>query len=97
MPEERTIADQLHHIFWAQFGSEWRRDITLTLRADALYWLVFLAERGIEERRQHFKTDSTTRPAEAAASIASWTMDLEELLKKIEAVITPRPKGGKSS
>ena len=92
-PEPKTIADQLQDLFMDKFSEDWRRDISLTLRADHLYWLVFLAERGIEERRQYFKTSTMTRPAEAAASLGSWTMDLENLLNRVKSTFPPK-KGG---
>jgi hypothetical protein len=94
MPTDRTIADQLEELLTQRFRDNWRHNVTITVRADALYWIVKLAEWGIDERRRHFKSDASTRPAEAAASIASWTLDLEALVKNIEAVLTP--KGGKS-
>lgn len=96
MADNETIANRLHDILCAQFGDDWRKDITLTLRADLLYWWVFLAERGIEERRQHFKANpSQQRPAEAAASLASWTIDLESLLGKVRAALTAPKKTNK--
>lgn len=93
MPENKTIADRLHDLLTGRFGMDWRRDISLTLRADVLYWFVFLAERGIAAKRQDFTGDSDV--ASAAASLASWTMDLENLVSKVEAVLPPK-KGGKA-
>jgi hypothetical protein len=46
MTEKQTeprVAEQLHEFFTGQFGTDWRREITLTLRADQLYWLLCLA------------------------------------------------------
>jgi hypothetical protein len=61
----------------------------LTLRADRLYWLVYLAEQGIAAKKAEFKADKAVRPAEAAASLASWQLDLEQLVNKVRLVITP--------
>jgi hypothetical protein len=94
MPEDKSLADRLHDLLAERFGQDWRRDISLTLRADALYWFVFLAERGIEAKRQDFKGDKDV--ASAVASLASWQMDLENLVSKVEAVLPPR-KGGEAS
>ena len=70
MSEEKSIADRLHALLTERLGSDWRRDISLTLRADALYWFVFLAEYGIGKKREMFQ--STGRAgAEEAASLAS--------------------------
>lgn len=96
MPGEKSLADRLHDLFAGRFGDDWRRDISLTLRADALYWLVVLAERGIAAKRQDFKSDPAQDRASAAASLASWTMDVENLLAKVQAVLPPK-KGGKTS
>jgi hypothetical protein len=93
MPEEKSLAERLHDRFAEKFGDDWRRDISLTLRADALYWFVYLAERGIEAKRQDFKGDKDV--ASAVASLASWQMDLENLLSKVEAVLPPK-RGGKA-
>jgi hypothetical protein len=92
--ESRSIADRLRDLLSEQFGDDWRRDISLTLRADTLYWFVFLAERGIAAKRQDFKGDKDV--ASAVASLASWTMDLEALLNKIQTTFPPK-KSGKNS
>jgi hypothetical protein len=93
--QEKSIPDRLYDLFVEQFGEDWRREITLTLRADNLYWLVRLAQWGIDARREHFKSDASTRPAEAAASLASWSMDLQNLVDRIKRTFPPK-KGGKS-
>jgi hypothetical protein len=92
-PQHKSIPDRLFDLFTEQFGSDWRREITLTLRADNLYWLVRLAQWGIDARREHFKRDASTRPAEAAASLASWSMDLQNLVDTIKRTFPPK-KGG---
>jgi hypothetical protein len=94
MSQEKSLAERLHDLLTERFGQDWRRDISLTLRADALYWFVFLAERGIAAKRQDFKGDKDV--ASAVASLASWTMDLENLVSKIQAVLPPK-KSGKAS
>jgi hypothetical protein len=93
MPEEKSLTERRHDLLTERFGQDWRKDNSLTLRADALYWFVFLAERGIAAKRQDFKND--TDVASAVASLASWQMDLENLVSKVEAVLPP--KKGKAS
>jgi hypothetical protein len=44
--DEGPRSEQLHQLFYERFGNDWRREVALTLRADKLYWLVHLAERG---------------------------------------------------
>ncbi len=90
---EPRVAEQLHQFFTGKFGEDWRRDITLTFRADQLYWLLFLAERGVEAKRQEFRADPARGAAEAA-SLASWQMDLEAVLGKVKAALTPVPRKG---
>ena len=90
---EPTVAERLHQFLAGKFGSDWRRDITLTLRADLLYWLLFLAERGVQAKRLEFRADPGRGAAEAA-SLASWQMDLEAVLGKVKAALTPVPKKG---
>jgi hypothetical protein len=70
MPNEPTLAEQLREFLNAKLGDDWRRHVSLTVRADNLYWLVFLAERGIEERRATFKAQGVGA-TEAAAPAAS--------------------------
>jgi hypothetical protein len=83
----------VHQFLADKFGEDWRRDITLTFRADLLYWLVFLAERGVEAKRQEFCADPARGAAEVP-SIASWQMDLEAVLGKVKAALTPAPRKG---
>jgi hypothetical protein len=90
---EPTVSEQLHDFLASKFGADWRRDITLTLRADLLYWLLFLAERGVEAKRQEFRASGTAGASEAA-SLASWRMDLETVLGKVKAALTPMPRMG---
>jgi hypothetical protein len=93
MPEDKSIADRLHDQLTDKLGQDWRRDVSLTLRADALYWFVFLVEQGIAAKRKEFKSKASIDASEAA-SLASWTMDLENLLSKVQAVLPPK-KGDK--
>jgi hypothetical protein len=89
MNENDTMAERLHYILCAQFGDDWRKDISLTLRADALYWFVYLAEQGIEAKRKEFKS-KVSLDASDVASLASWTIDLENLLSKVQAALPPK-------
>jgi hypothetical protein len=90
--DEKTIHARLHDLLAEKFGEDWRREISLTLRADALYWLVFLAEAGIEAKHKEFKADKTSGASEVA-SLASWQMDLENLLARIKSAFAPPSKG----
>jgi hypothetical protein len=90
MPNEQTLAEQLREFLVSKLGDDWRRDISFTVRADALYWLVYLAERGLAERRAAFK-DSGVGASEAA-SLASWAIDLENLVNRIKSTF-PSAKG----
>jgi hypothetical protein len=87
MPNEPTLAEQLHEFLAAKLGDDWRRDVSITARADHLYWLVFLAERGIAERRATFKAQGVG--ASEAASLASWAIDLENLVNRIKSTFPP--------
>jgi hypothetical protein len=63
-----------------------------------LYWLVVLAERGIEAKRADFKADANRGPfgsAEAAASMSSWTMGLERLVGAVRPALSRPPRKGK--
>jgi hypothetical protein len=98
---EVPLSEQLRQLFYERFGNDWRREVTLTLRADKLYWLVHLAERGVEAKRADFKAaqaDPDRGPfgsAEAAASLASWRMDLEKLVSAIQLALSRPPRKGK--
>lgn len=91
--QEKTLTQRLDDLFYSRFGDDWRREISITLRADAIHWLVYLCEKGIKAAAEEFKQDRQTRPAEAAASLASWHMDLENLVQRVEMVLVkPKPK-----
>ncbi len=92
-----SLAEELHQLLANKLGDDWRRDITLTLRADKLYWLVYLAERGIAERKAAFRADPerARSAAEYAASLSSWLTDVGEVVGRVKAVLTPAPKGKK--
>jgi hypothetical protein len=94
MPEDKSIADRLHDLLTDKLGQDWRRAVSLTLLADALYWFAYLAEQGIAAKRQQYRA-AKTMDASAVASLASWTMDLENLISKVQAVLPPK-KGGKT-
>lgn len=79
----RTPADeQIEKTLRERFGSNWRQTLLVPVRADALYWIVQLAEQGLLARRQEWvkqaggfdKLDMSQR-----MSLGSFAMDLEEL------------------
>lgn len=91
--KEPTPDEVLYNLLCDKVGMEWRRDVTITMRADALYWIVFLAQKGIRAKQVEFRADKGMRSIEAAASLGSWTMDLEEFIKRIgEALDKPAKK-----
>lgn len=90
---DKTISEKLHEMLSERFGSDWRKDITLTHRVDDLYWLVKLAEEGLAERKRKVNRQSD---ASTIASIGSFQIDLENLLASIWLAITkPDGKRGK--
>lgn len=90
--KEPTIAETLHNLLTERLGDNWRQDVSLTLRADVLYWIVYLAEKGIELRKAEMRADKTNRLAEVVASIASWQIDLDNLVKRIESTFPPKKR-----
>ena len=52
--------------------------LAIKLRVDRRYWFVYPAEGRMEDRGRAFKGDEDA--ASAALSMATWTMDLENLL-----------------
>ena len=80
--------DRLRDVYSKKFGSDWRKEISLTLRADTLFWFVHLIEFAIEKKRDEFKKSGID--ASAAASLGSWQADLENLVNRISSVINPK-------
>jgi hypothetical protein len=80
-----------------KLGNDWRKDVTVTLRADTLSWLVHLAERGINARAEDFRSEAKDRGLDAAsvASLSSWSMDLDDWVAKIVAALDAKPKSKK--
>ena len=76
------ITDDLSVQLSKRFGENWRQNLTITVRADVLYWMVFLAEVGINAKRTEFSQE----PPDVcnAASIGSWQADLEALAHQIK-------------
>lgn len=70
-------------ILTKRFGTNWRRDLKLRVRADNLYWLVFLAAKGILAKREEYKKNGSER-VEMAASLADWHLTLESLVDQAE-------------
>jgi hypothetical protein len=89
--DNQPLADQLHALLTEKLGGDWRKDVTLTVRADHLYWLVFLAETGLKAKRKEFGV-SGHASAEEIASLGSWTMDRETLLSKVKAALNKPTK-----
>lgn len=92
-----TQQERLQKIFEEKFGDDWRKEISLTIRADTLSWFVHLIEEGIEHRKEEFEFDAkdqgrTHLNAGEIASIASWRMDLEALVTKVEGIVKPLKK-----
>jgi hypothetical protein len=90
-------SEKLRALFTEKFGTDWHKEITFTFRADKLYWLAHLAEAGMVLKDKLFKDDHTMKPAEKAASMGSWQLDLEELFERVKRVLTPPAKSSKSS
>jgi hypothetical protein len=90
MTNEIPVSVRLEQLLKNRFGDNFRVEIPLTVRAELLYWLVNLAEAGIEARRRAWKAAPGFGAAEAA-SLASWRLDLENLLAKVEAALAPPP------
>jgi hypothetical protein len=88
------LASELHDELEKKFGSNWRRDMSITLRLDQWYWLVFLIEHGIAAKREEFKKDTEER-AIKSVTLGSWECELEELVKKIREGNLIKPKGRK--
>jgi hypothetical protein len=81
----KTIADDVEDVLRAALGDNWRKDVTVTFRADRLYWLVALAEAGIASRRAQFRAAPGGMDAAGAASLGSWRIDLERFVAAVKA------------
>ncbi len=86
MSEELSIAEQLQKLFEEKLGGNWRKNINMDIRADNLYWLIFLAEAGINAKKEEMRKTKTPQ-VELVASVASWQLDLEALLAKIKQTL----------
>jgi hypothetical protein len=90
---EPCQSERLRQHFHSRFGSDWRRGITITVRADQLSWFVRMIERGIEAQKAAWLADSTPQLDGAqTASIASWRLDLDDLVNRIIATSPPARK-----
>ena len=92
------IADKLEAILTKRFGEDFRKNITTTLSADVIYWIIHLAELGIEVRQEEFRKNKGTfykktegwLGATECASLSTWQSDMEDWVEKIEVAITPK-------
>ena len=69
----------------------WRDELDIAVRGDKLYWLMVLAEMGLEAKRKQFKEEKVDL-ATGAASLASWEMDMQKIT---EAIVTSVKKKGR--
>lgn len=88
--EDPTPPDEVHEALVKAFGlgDGWRKSVPLKVRADNLYWLVFLAWEGWKARRGQYRNElkAGRRPdMSEVASLASWQMDLEAFVDQIKA------------
>jgi hypothetical protein len=79
------MSDKLEKGLRERFKGDWRQD----LRADVLFWIIHLAETGLESKRKDFRK-ADEMDASAAASLGSWSMDLDNLVAK--AIASPLAK-----
>jgi hypothetical protein len=88
--------ERLGKLIYANFGNNWRQQLTLQVSGDVLSWVIRLAEVGLETKRSHFATSSLVRPSEAAASLADWDMNIGEVVKAAEEYFRSKkqPKKG---
>lgn len=89
---ETPQTDRLYELLYSIFGSDFRKEISLTVRADKLYWLIHLAEIGIQARLDQWRKQKGGMDAFSAASIASFQMDTEEMVNQTEKVLKTTPK-----
>lgn len=75
----RPVSDWLHKALHDIIGGNWRHDLTVTMRADKLYWLVNLIEAGIEARKQQWAGKDGEMDAASVCSLADFRANLEEL------------------
>jgi hypothetical protein len=92
---DKSVPERLWNYLTARYGDDWRHDVKLTLRADDLYWLVRLAQWGLDGKREALRK-SPNKDAGEVASVASWQQQLEALLSQIrEATKKPEPRAKK--
>lgn len=77
-----TIASKLFDDLSRRFGSDWRKYLPVTMRADDWYWLAFLAEKGYERLREEHKAN-TLGDMSMALSVASWHGNVEDLANSV--------------
>jgi hypothetical protein len=88
----QSLHDEVYDILNQRFGSDWRKDLEIIMRADTLSWIVCLAEQGLKDRIEKFKASSKSDISERL-SIGSLMFDLETLVEKIAAArIVPAKK-----
>lgn len=91
--KEKSLDQRLKEILYAKLGTDYRRDLSLTVRADALSWVFKMAVWGLAARTKAFReTPREKREAAEAASLGSFEIDLETMLAAIEkADVVPLP------
>lgn len=91
--KEKSLEQRLEEILYAKLGTDYRRDLSLTIRADALSWVLKLAVWGLEARLEKYRnTPREKRNVADVASIGSFEIDLEAMLSAIEkADVVPLP------
>lgn len=87
----KTLAEKLHDTLIARFGLDWKSDLGVRLRVDKLYWIVYLAEKGLVAERQARKGADGKLSVIDACSCGSWELDLEEFVKNIEEAPVIKP------
>jgi hypothetical protein len=92
-----SYRERLNKLLYANLGHNWRHQISISVSAGTLSWLIYLAEVGLETKRADFASDKSIRPVEAAINLAEWRSDIEEVVMAAEEHIRRkmRPKKGK--
>lgn len=87
------LDQQLEQILYDKLGTDYRRDLSLTIRADALSWVVKLAIWGLEARTRKFReTPREKRDVSEAASLWSFEIDIQQMIEAVaKADVVPLP------
>lgn len=82
--KEPQLDEKLRAVLTKRFGENWRRHISVTMRADVFWWILRLALWGLEVREKELKAKPRDqRDMGEVMSLGSWQMDLEEFVEAI--------------